>query len=330
MIRLLSFVLFLSTTSLVFPQSIIDELDETKKSGLDAPTLSTEKILKISNSKKIFILSNENNSFNQGDFISFVLEDNLVARALVAKDKGNLSGIKIVKIYSLPLWKLLRKNMQIEIIRGDDSYFTNLKKRKEKDSEDLLKDDVTVGASDDLYDATSFDDDLTVDEDKKRFIKPDNLVGATIGSIEGVDNSGASTRYTQYSVMWAYQIASNIFAEAAFGQNVVKDFPSSGLDTRVTNITVRGKYTFTAPFDSYIQPYLGYQIVTASSPGAGEEDTSGTTTQTDLDNEVSLVSEFEKNTIIFGATILKRLVPGWFFRADLGTDIFSAGFSLEF
>lgn len=330
MIRLLTFITLFSILSVGYPQSIIDVLDDTKKTDQDAPSLSTEKIIKISNSKKIFILSNDNHSFNQGDFISFVLENNLVARALVAKDKGNISGIKIVKIYSLPLWKLLRKSMEIEIIRGDDSYFLNLKKNKEKNSDEELKENVTVTASDDLYDTTSFDDNLTVDDNKKRFIKPDNLLGATIGSIDGVDNAGASQRYTQYNIMWGYQIADNIFAEATFGQNVIKDFPSSGLDTRMSNITLKGKYTFSAPFDSYIQPYIGYQIVMASSPGAGETSASGTSTQEDLDNEVALVSLLEKNTIIFGATILKRLVPGWFFRADLGTDIYSAGFSLEF
>ena len=75
-------------------------------------------------------------------------------------------------------------------------------------------------------------------------------------------------------------------------------------------------------------PYLGYQSVTVSSPGAGVSD--GTTSQDVLDEEARLVNESEKSGAIAGVALLKRMVPGWFLRAELGTDIINLGLSLEF
>jgi hypothetical protein len=34
------------------------------------------------------------------------------------------------------------------------------------------------------------------------------------------------------------------------------------------------------------------------------------------DEELQKFSELRKSTVIFGVTILKRIVPGWFIRAD--------------
>ena len=50
--------------------------------------------------------------------------------------------------------------------------------------------------------------------------------------------------------------------------------------------------------------------------------------QIELENEQ--VEALNKNQVVAGVTILKRLVPGWFARADIGTDALNIGFSLEF
>jgi hypothetical protein len=75
-------------------------------------------------------------------------------------------------------------------------------------------------------------------------------------------------------------------------------------------------------------PYVGYQIININSPGAGVED--GESTPEELDQELRLVDDLKKSSVIFGVTVLKRIVPGWFIRADLGTDILNAGLTLEF
>ena len=46
--------------------------------------------------------------------------------------------------------------------------------------------------------------------------------------------------------------------------------------------------------------------------------------------EKRVVDDLEKTQLVFGFTFLRRLVPGWFFKADVGNDIFSAGFAIEF
>lgn len=116
--------------------------------------------------------------------------------------------------------------------------------------------------------------------------------------------------------------------ELGAGTNTITDFPSTGIDTRMVNFTGKIKYTFNAPFYSYIMPYAGYQIININSPGAGVDN--GESTAEELEQELLLVDDLKKSSVIFGVTVLKRIVPGWFIRADLGTDILNAGLTLEF
>jgi len=75
-------------------------------------------------------------------------------------------------------------------------------------------------------------------------------------------------------------------------------------------------------------PYVGYQNITPDSPGAGVADDS--TTEEQLATELALIEDSQKSGPIFGVTILKRLVPGWFAKVDLGNDIIGIGAALEF
>jgi hypothetical protein len=323
------FYIFFSVfiSSHVFAQSVIDDFNENSEANQLASELVTEKIIRVSNSKRTYIISNENESFTQGDYITLVLNSELAARAIVAKSLNNVAGIKIIKIYSLDLFKLFKKDLEVKIIRGDDSYFGAKREKTEEEEETAI-----IKEEEDLYNGTLLEDDLSLESKSNRAIKTDNIVSLNLGLIEGLNNDGSSQRYTHLNGMWMYQLDDNIWAEVGYGQNLINDYPSPGLDTKMTNIFIRAKYTVSAPFFSFVQPYIGFQVINATSPQAGIDDPSDNITPSpeELDREIQLVEDLKKKQLIFGATLLKRLVPGWFLRADLGSDLVNIGFSLEF
>lgn len=333
---LLSAIIWMVTFIVASPsyaQNVLDDIQISERgdtSDNNVPDLAKERIVKISESKRIFLLTNESQSFGKGDFISLLLNSKLAVRALVAKSTDDkIAGIKITKIYSLQLWNQLKEGLEVQVLKGDDSYFS-LKEKQEAEGIDE-KAESKIEEEDDLFNATTLegDDDLSMEENQNRLIRPDNLLTFNVGMIEGKDSDGSARRYTQLNGAWAYQLTDNIWGEAQLGTNVINDFPATGIDTRLINITVRGKYTFAGPFFSYFQPYVGYQVIRASSPGAGEDDGRGRT-DAELQEEQDLVDESAKSRVVFGITALKRIVPGWFIRADLGVDIVAGGLSLEF
>lgn len=324
-------LIFLAIPS-VYAQNVLDDIEEEDRietgSTENAPNLVAETIKVISPSKKIFILTNENKTFSKGDFISLLLGNKLVCRALVAKTTDDqVSGIKIVKIYNVTLWKQMAVGKEVLVLKGDDSYYSNLEKTP-KTPEESAKNTSKVQDEDDLFNSTTLnDDDLSLEETSKRLIKTDNLISAGIGMISGLDVDGSTKKYTHMNGSWGYQVSDNIWAELGVGTNTITDFPAAGIDTRMINFTGKLKYTFNAPFYSYLMPYVGYQVINVNSPGAGV-DTGDV--DADLENELKLVDDLKKSTVIFGVTVLKRIVPGWFIRADLGSDILSGGLTLEF
>lgn len=334
---LFALLLSLMTSSMpLHAQNVLDDIEEEDRtetaSNEQAPALVSETIKVIAPSKKIFILTNENQSFSKGDFISLLLTNKLVCRALVAKTTDQkLSGIKIVKIYNLNLWKQLVTGKEVLVLKGDDSYYINKEKAPEKKvNTNDKKDEFKVQTDEDLFNSTSLgnEDDLSMDENSKRLIKPDNLISVNVGLLQGKDIDGASKRYTHFNADWGYQLSDNIWAEAGLGTNTIRDYPTTSLDTRLINITVKGKYTFSAPFYSYLQPYVGYQTILAQSPSAGQNPDNNPAI--DTAKEIQMVDSLKKSSVIFGVTILKRIVPGWFIRADFGSDIINGGLSLEF
>lgn len=335
---LVLFTLVLSLFSFpVLSQNVLDDIEEEDilESGSSeaAPSLVSETIKVISPSKKIFILTNENRTFSKGDFISLLLGNKLVCRALVAKTNDDqLSGIKIIKIYNVNLWKQLAPNKEVLVLKGDDSYYANLEKAP-KDIEETIKKQNKVQDEDDLFNSTTLnDDDLSIEESNNRLIKTDNVISGGIGLIEGKDPEGQSKKYTHANGSWGYQLADNVWGELGVGTNTIIDYPATGFDTRMINFTTKLKYTFEAPFYSYVMPYVGYQIIQAQSPGAGVYDGVSTPapTQEELDKELNGVNDLKKSSLVFGVTVLKRIVPGWFIRLDLGSDLLNAGLALEF
>ena len=318
----------------VYAQNVLDDIEEEDRmetgSTENAPNLVSETIKVIAPSRKIFILTNENKSFSKGDFISLLLGNKLVCRALVAKTNDEqLSGIKIVKIYNVNLWKQLAVGKEVLVLKGDDSYYTVTKTTQE--TEEAAKVTTKVQDEDDLFNSTTLnDDDLSLEETSNRLIKTDNLLSAGVGMIGGKDVDGSSKRYTHINGSWGYQLADNIWGEVGIGTNTVTDYPSTGIDARMVNFTGKLKYTVNAPFYSYIMPYVGYQVISVDYPGAGVQDTVNPKTDAELQEEIALVKNIKKSTVIFGVTVLKRIVPGWFIRADLGSDIISGGLTLEF
>jgi hypothetical protein len=317
-------VFFLGLSSpLALSQDVLDDNlneDELVDAPIQekGPALVTETIKTISLSQKIFILTNKNQAFGNGDFVSLLLQDKLVCRALVAKvTEANLSGIKIVKIYSLDLWKQLGPGKDVQVIRGDDSYYAPQKAvAKEEKKKPVNK----VQTEDDLYNSTTLaeGDDPTLEDNAKRNIKTDNLLALNIGLIDGVDDTGATKRYSHLNGSWAYQIGDNIWTEFSIGSNTIRDLPVLGVDTQLVAYSARIKYTISAPFYSYVQPYVGYQVISSKSPGA----------QTPA--EIALVALMKKSRVVVGATILRRIVPGWFARVDFGSDLINGGLLLEF
>lgn len=308
----------------IYPQDFTDDLGtpEANETSTEEviPGLLTETIQKISENKKFFIVTNSSQGFAKGDFISLIYQNKLTARALVAKDTDTFSGIKILKIYSLDNWSKMRQGLTINILRGDDSYFQNeLKKSQDKEGDKLSSEE------EDLTDLSKLEDNLDLEEKTNRAIKTDNLLFAYYGFIPGQNADGSTASYSLFSGSWGYQLADNVWGEATLGQTLVSDYPSGGIDTVLTLFSLKLKYTIEAPFYSYLQPYVGYRVTTADSPGAGQD-----LTGAEQEKELELVEDLQKSGIIFGISFLKRLVPGWFIRGDVGTDAMAMGFGLEF
>ncbi len=318
------FSLFFLTTSTVFGQGVVESLQQNLSSE-DNPEIFEENIKIIGNSKKIFVLTNNSQQLTKGDFLTLSFGGLPVARALTAKVTAERIGIKILKIYSLKRWSFLRRNSQVGLVRGDDSFLFR-PVVADKPVEDTAEEDdfeSKILEEDDLYDNDLLVEDLSLKDEQKRHIKTDNMVSLSYASFNGKDFNGDSKNYTQFTGSWAYQFFDNYYLEGLYGRVMLDQFPAPDISSAANNFTVRFKYIFKAPFYSFILPYVGYQVVSVDSPEAGVN-------SANAEQELALVDEVAKRNIIFGVTLLRRLVPGWFLRVDLGTDLLSLGASIEF
>ncbi len=323
----LLFTLFLLVNS-AYSQSLVEEatapLETENRAGSFIETIKI-----ISASKKIFVITNNNQLLGFGDFVSIGLEDKLAARALVAKNHQGNTALKIIKIYSLSQWSKLRKNLEVQIIRGDDSQF---EKKTEETKEEVVKSDEkepSIKSEEDLYNDNllTSDDGIDLNDDTKRHIKPDNVVGGMAGFFNAKNIEDDNVRGNVMAVSWAYQFTDNYFIEGYYGYTLLKNFPSgaANLSTGVSKMVARLKYNIKAPLYSFIMPYVGFSTQTANSPSAGK---GSNTTTNEQENEK--VKELTKTSPVFGVTLLRRLVPGWFVKADLGTDVMNLGVAIEF
>lgn len=315
-------LLFLASP--VLAQSLVEDANlTTTAQGGENVFVETIKI--ISGSKKIFIITNNNQQLGPGDFISFALDNNLAARAVVAKTHQGQVGVKILKIYSLTQWGRLRRDQEVQIIKGDDSLFGK------KPVEEKTADSNTgkIKSEDDLYTGdVVVDDDIGIfDENKNRHIKPDNVVALTGAFYQAaeVESRGGTVRTNEFGLSWAYQFADNYFIEGLYGRAMLDNYPGDGAQTLVNHLTARLKYNIKGPLYTFFMPYVGFHTYTVSSPKAGE-----TGVQTTDEEELQAIDDLKKSGPVFGVTVLRRLVPGWFIKGDVGSDIINLGFAIEF
>ncbi len=317
-------IIFLVTLLFLTSGSFAQTLVEEAKAPLAAEAsegVFVETIKIISASKKIFVLTNNNQQLGQGDFISLALDNKLAARAVVAKNYDGQTGIKILKIYSLAQWARLRKGQEVQVIRGDDSMFgKKVVESKVTPTEEAPK----IKSEEDLFNDKVAVDDGEFDDGSKRHIKPDNVISLGVGFLSAKDIENQEARSTQFSGAWAYQFTDNWFAEFVYARSQLEDYPAKGAQTLVNNVVGRLKYNFKAPLYSFIMPYIGFQSQTVSS-NAGKTGVAAVDAA-----ELEVVDELKKTGPAFGVTLLRRLVPGWFVKADLGTDVLNLGVAIEF
>lgn len=317
-IVLLSFILLIP--SFTKAQSLVDDANLYR--GGDQSNVILETIKIISGSKRIFVITNNNQVLTVGDFISIALDDKLAARAVVAKIHQGQVGVKILKIYSMAQWTKLRRDQEVQIIRGDDSQF-------EKQAIPQAPSENKIKNEDDLYTGdVMIEDDLSVfDENKNRHIKPDNLVGLHGSYLDAAEiaSQGSNRRSMMIGLSWGYQFADNYYVEGVYSRASFNDFPNEGKSTVVNNLVGRLKYNIKGPLYTYFQPYVGFRMQSVSSPDAGKTADLSIAAQED-----EAISKLEKSGAVFGVTVLRRLVPGWFVKANVGSDIIDLGFSIEF
>lgn len=308
----------------VYSQSLVEDANLTN-STMMGENVFNETIKIISASKKIFILTNNNEQLGPGDFISLALDNNLAARAVVAKTHQGQVGIKILKIYSLSQWSKLRRDLEVQVVKGDDSLFGKKPVEQKPDETQTAR----IRSEEDLYTGDVIvDDDVGVfDEGKNRHIKPDNIVALTGAFYEAseVASRGGTVRTTEFGISWAYQFADNYFVEGLYGRALLDNFPGDGSQTLVNHMTARLKYNIKGPLYTFFMPYIGFHTYTVSSPDAGNTNSEATN-----EEQLKAVDDLKKSGPVFGVTVLRRLVPGWFIKADVGSDIINVGFAIEF
>lgn len=325
----LCFFIFISSN--LYAQDLLDDISEDVTIG-SAEGIFSETIDIISRSGKIFILTNSNQLLGKGDFITLILKnDGPVARAVVAKVHEGRAGIKVLKVYSLSRWKKLRKSILVDILKGDDSELFKPKKSKEE----AVLENTSIETEEDLFkDGTVIDEDLSDFYKDTRVIKPDNIISAAYNQFRIKEASRPNElTASNFNFAWAYQYADNYWVEGLFGNALFDNFPRDGEQLRVLSFTGRLKYAFKAPLYSFIFPYVGFQTINVITP-EGFGDVSANKTQEQADNENATIGEISTTEIIGGVTFLRRLVPGWFFKAEFGTDFnrtfYNLGFAVEF
>jgi hypothetical protein len=322
----LVFIYLLLGLSCAHAQSLIEDASLNNEQT-SSDSLFSETIKIISSSKKIFIVTNSNQQLGPGDFVSFALDNNLAARGLVVKAHQGNAGIKILKIYSLTQWSRLRKDLSIQIIKGDDSRFGKTPVAQTTGPEETAP---KIKSEEDLFssDVVSEDDLSGVfEENKNRHIKPDNVVAVTGSILDAaqVESRGGAQRTTEFGFSWAFQFSDNYFVEGLYGRALFDGFPNDGMQTLVNHLVGRLKVNIKGPLYTFIMPYVGFHSYSVSSPDAAK--TNNTTTNAE---QKKAVDNLKKQGPVFGVTIMRRLVPGWFVKTDVGTDNINLGFAIEF
>jgi len=339
MLFVLLFALTISNLKISYAQTVVEDLQSSSTvAGTAGSRLFNEKIKTISSNKRIIILTNDNQKMISGDFVTLIQNEKPIIRGLVVKTRDDRTGIKVVKIYSEGYWSNLKMEQDIAILRGDDSYYW-------KQVEDEKK-ALTTKSNSSTNDPISADLNLLInDSDLKdnsadynsRYIKSNNMIHFTIGSLKSVGIASDNSNYLHYRFAWSYQLIANWWTELGFGYSVLKKFPANDIDTSLNVFSIRLGRVFEMPFYSFLMPYLGWQKGFAKSPGAGSLLCTSSCDPTQIRNdqeraslELGLLGEIQKQSVLFGLTYFKRLVPGWTLRFDVDNTFLGAGLIMEF
>ena len=216
----------------------------------------------------------------------------------------------------------------MQIKKGDDSALFAPPKTKSSD----IKEEAKIEGEEDLFNDKSLgDENLEGFYQDNRLIKPDNIVSAAWNQFTFAnDLTGDKEAHNQWNFAWAYQFSDNYWVEGLYGRVQVDGLPDGASQTIINNFTIRAKYTIKAPLYSYFKPYIGFQTYSVSSPNSGVQKSDSDADRIQAEKETDLINKLQTSQIAFGVTVLRRLVPGWFFKADLGNDITSIGFAIEF
>lgn len=324
-----------SVNSPALAQTIVDELKAVASGDLPLKNqIFPETITTISSNRRIYIVTNSNLKLLMGDFVSFIVDDDLIARALVVKTRDDRSGLKLVKIYNQAKWTSLTTGMTVNLLRGDDSYYLSQLK---KERESLVGNSTNSPSK--TNDSTFTQSDLTADEslilgsefnfeDKKssqRKLDADHLLYFTVGNLNSLGIDGGTDTYIHYRVGWGFQIFNNWFTDLSYGHSSIKKYPAVDIDTALNTFTLKFGYIFQLPVHSFLYLYAGVYNSVAVSPGAGE----GGVSESQARLETEMVRDLEGMGYIGGLSFYKRLVPGWTFKIDADLKNIGAGIMVE-
>jgi len=322
------FILLLIMTS-VNAQSVVDELRAVSTGDLPTKNqLFSEMITTISSNKRIFILTNSNNKLIMGDFVSFVKDNQLILRALVVKTRDDRCGVKLVKIYDQNLWKSLTTGADVQMIRGDDSYFlTQIKKEQEA----LVAGSNTNSNNGEQTDSLSAEEKMILGSDitleskvDNRKISANHLLYFTAGNYRSLSTTGESDTYMHYRIGWGFQVFNNWFSDVSYGYTVLKKYPEVDIDTALNTVSFKFGYIFQLPIHSFLYAYGGIYNSIATAPGAGEG-----VSDAQAELEIQRVRDVEGLGYLGGVSFYKRLVPGWTFKVDVDLKNIGAGIMVE-
>jgi len=265
-----------------------------------------------------------------GDFVSFVKDNQLILRGLVVKTRDDRSGLKLVKIYDQNLWKSLSTGNDIQMLRGDDSYFlVQIKKEQEA----LLEVNTAnqSNASSNSSESLSAEEKMILGSDislenksDNRKINANHLLYFTAGNYRSLGTSGESDTYMHYRVGWGFQVFNNWFTDVSYGYTVLKKYPEVDIDTALNTISFKFGYIFQLPIHSFLYAYGGLYNSIATAPGAGEG-----VSDAQAELEIQRVRDIEGLGYLGGISFYKRLVPGWTFKVDIDLKNVGVGIMVE-
>ncbi len=315
---LLFFVLCLNLQA----QNIIDDLQDN---GPTEPSISeglgqfSEEVILKSRNRRILILTNQNKSLKQGDFISLFVNDQKIARAIVAKNRDTKVAIKIINTFSDTFDGLTKRGSDLVIVRGDDSAFTAQEKE-------------TVSS---LEDSELFQSDLfgAEEDSKKPSLDENHLLTIAIGMHQSIDLEKEDKFYLHGVASYALNAAGPFWIEALYGFSNMQRFPASDISAHLHGVGARIKFNLNLPWHTYFMPYAGvhFAYILSSSteePPASVLDTDPSVIQ--YNDEVELIREGIKMQLAAGFTLHKRFVPGWFLTINGGIDLIYSGITIGF